>query len=250
MSSPASPHPTLDITPFRPHPSTRQMSAVAPTCGIEAQQQASAKVSPATSLAGIAPEPPTPEDLQSSQAMSFHKRTALSSRGLLRTILSPRGWLRPSGEQPSYGPSVLLAAMCRQPMGTRHPATFPALPCLQVLRKEISNNTVSEKINQEKKRNQYTIMRSLTRLYPSESPPTLASEQRNARATPPPAALPALALALALALAPWSPHTSSSRRVTSHIQESRHTQTSNSRSTSGRKYRKQSEAPVRPPRGL
>jgi hypothetical protein len=226
------------------------MSAVAPTCGIEAQQQASAKVSPATSLAGIAPEPPTPEDLQSSQAMSFHKRTALSSRGLLRTILSPRGWLRPSGEQPSYGPSVLLAAMCRQPMGTRHPATFPALPCLQVLRKEISNNTVSEKINQEKKRNQYTIMRSLTRLYPSESPPTLASEQRNARATPPPAALPALALALALALAPWSPHTSSSRRVTSHIQESGHTQTSNSRSTSGRKYRKQSEAPVRPPRGL
>lgn len=159
----------------------------------------------------------------------------MSSRGLLRTILSSRGWLRPPGGQPSKGairpphshvPSTLgyerspqdtstfpfALSSCAQihycsfcshqlflqlfhpiPLkipypGTRHPATFPALPCLQVLRKEISNNMVSEKINQEKKRNQYTIKRSLTRLYPSESPPTLASEQRNAHATPTPAA--------------------------------------------------------------
>ena len=65
-------------------------------------------------------------------------------------------------------------------------ATFPTLPCLQVLWKEISNNTVSEeeKIKRKKQKEKPTYKRpsreAVGFTHHQSKTPTLASEQRNA----------------------------------------------------------------------
>ena len=143
-------------------------------------------------------------------------------------------------------------------------ATFPTLPCLQVLWKEISNNTVSEEEKQERKR-ETNIKKTIKRSrrvgfnHHQSKTPTLASEQRNARHLNHHVGCPQNGQTVGQWPHDWkasgplepkrSPPSAADRR-TSRNGRSEKKQTSNSRSSSGRKYRKQSEASVRPRRGL
>ena len=144
-------------------------------------------------------------------------------------------------------------------------ATFPTLPCLQVLWKEISNNSVSEEEKQERKR-ETNIKKTIKRSrrvgfnHHQSKTPTLASEQRNARhlnhhvGCPQkwPDCRPAVASWLESLWPPGAKKVTTISSRPPHLpkREKWKKQTSNSRSSSGRKYRKQSEASVRPRRGL
>jgi len=199
-------------------------------------------------------------------------------RGLLRTILSSRGGncqnhlsqgpTHPKPSLPSWPWSpVSLPWPDRDRKPLQHFLLFPAYKFCE--RKLAITRFQKKKIKNEKKRNQQSIKDhqekpSRRHLYPSHQSktPTLASEQRNAhpppqspsRLSPKMARLSASGLRTGSSL--WPPpgakkghqqhQPTAAPPETGEVKK----QTSNSRSSSGRKYRKQSEASIRPRRGL